>query len=53
VIFDATADREDYFAVPVLRLQTDAAFAALRTRPDFQVLMMDLAFPKEAIAPGG
>jgi serine/threonine-protein kinase len=35
------------------QIQTDAAFAALRTRPDFQVLMMDLAFPKEAIAPGG
>jgi serine/threonine-protein kinase len=33
------------------KLQTEPAFAGIRSRPDFQMLMMDLSFPKEALTP--
>ena len=34
------------------RLHREADFSSLRGRPDFQLLMMDLAFPPEPLAPG-
>ncbi len=34
------------------RMRTDPALDPLRDRPDFRLLMMDLAFPAEPLAPG-
>jgi hypothetical protein len=41
--------RSGYGKIRMLR--TEPAFAGIRKRPDFQMLMMDLAFPKEVFAP--
>ena len=39
-----------FLHLPILRQDPD--FSSIRPRPDFQLLLLDLAFPEEVFAPG-